>query len=80
MLVLDDAFVSTGSYNLDQRSLAYNLEMVVNIVDEGCAREAASFLEEDMAAGVEISLAAYAKRPWYVRLLERCAYALRRWL
>jgi cardiolipin synthase len=80
MLVLDDAFVSVGSYNLDQRSLVYNLEMVVNIVDEACARAAASFLEEDMAAGVEISLAAYAKRPWYVRLLERCAYALRRWL
>jgi cardiolipin synthase len=80
MLVLDDAFVSIGSYNLDQRSLAYNLELVVNIVDERCAREAASFLEEDIAASQEVLLAAYAKRPWYVRLLERCAYALRRWL
>jgi cardiolipin synthase len=80
MLVLDDAFVSIGSYNLDQRSLAYNLELVVNILDELCAREAATFLDEDMAASKELQLAAYRSRPWYVRLLERCAYALRRWL
>lgn len=80
MLVLDDTFVSIGSYNLDQRSLAYNLEMVVNIIDERCTREAASFLEEDMAASNELSLAAYTRRPWYIRVLERCAYALRRWL
>jgi cardiolipin synthase len=80
MMVLDEGFVSIGSYNLDQRSLVYNLEMVVNIIDDSCAREAATFLEEDMAASKELSLAAYSKRSLFVRILERLAYALRRWL
>ena len=33
VLAVDDAFVSIGSYNFDHRSLAYNLEMVVNVLD-----------------------------------------------
>ena len=32
-LVVDDTFVSIGSYNFDHRSLAYNLELVVNVID-----------------------------------------------
>ena len=31
VLAVDDVFVSIGSYNFDHRSLAYNLEMVVNV-------------------------------------------------
>jgi cardiolipin synthase len=80
MLVVDDGFVSIGSYNLDHRSLAYNLELVVNILDDRCARDAAAFLEEDIAASSELSLAAYSKRPLYMRIIERLAYALRRWM
>ena len=34
VLAVDDAFVSIGSYNFDHRSLAYNLEMVVNVLDD----------------------------------------------
>jgi hypothetical protein len=37
-------------------------------------------LEEDMAASGELTLAAFSRRSWLVRGLERCAYALRRWL
>ena len=80
MLVVDDAFVSIGSYNLDHRSLAYNLELVVNILDGVCNAAAVAMLEEDMAASGELTLAAFARRSWLVRAVERCAYALRRWL
>jgi cardiolipin synthase A/B len=80
LLVIDDEFVSIGSYNLDHRSLAYNLELVVNILDARCAQEAATFLEEDIAASTELSLSTYSKRPLYMRIIERLAYALRRWM
>ena len=80
LLAVDDAFVSIGSYNLDHRSLAYNLELVVNILDEACNAAAVSMLEEDMAASTELKLVDFVKRSWFVRLLERTAYALRRWL
>jgi cardiolipin synthase len=80
LLVVDDEFVSIGSYNLDHRSLAYNLELVVNVLDRSCNGEATAMLEDDMAASAELTLQEFARRRWYVRLLERCAYALRRWL
>ena len=38
VLSVDDVFVSIGSYNFDHRSLAYNLEMVVNVVDQRASR------------------------------------------
>ena len=72
--------MSIGSYNLDHRSLAYNLELVVNILDGPCNAAAVAMLEEDMAASTELTLAAFSRRSWFVRLLERMAYALRRWL
>ena len=80
LLAVDDQFVSIGSYNLDHRSLAYNLELVVNIVDGPCNAAAVAMLEEDMAASTELTLAAFARRSWFVRLLERMAYAVRKWL
>jgi hypothetical protein len=37
-------------------------------------------LTSDMAASEEVTPAAFARRSWATRLLERLAYALRRWL
>ena len=45
LLVIDDAFVSIGSYNFDHRSLAYNLEMVVNVLDAPATKETIAMLE-----------------------------------
>src|SRR6185312_13187001 len=53
-LMVDDVFVSIGSYNFDHRSLAYNLEVVVNVVDPTCATEVATMLISDMAASEEV--------------------------
>jgi cardiolipin synthase len=80
LLAVDDRFVSLGSYNLDHRSLHYNLELVVNVLDTRFNADSVAMIEEDMAACTELSLAEFARRPWYVRLAERLAYALRRWL
>ena len=78
--MVDDAFVSVGSYNFDHRSLAYNLELVANIIDPATATEVGSMLLSDMAASEELTGPVFAKRGWFVRLLERLAYGLRRWL
>jgi len=79
-LMVDDAFVSIGSYNFDHRSLAYNLELVVNVVDPATATEVGTMLVSDMAASEELTAAAFAQRGWLARLIERIAYGLRRWL
>jgi cardiolipin synthase len=79
-LLVDDDFVSLGSYNLDHWSLAYNLEVVVNTLDRAYHEDVRTMLEEDMAGGEEITLEEFKRRPLINRLLEKLAYKLRLWL
>jgi cardiolipin synthase len=78
-LLVDDAFVSLGSYNFDHRSLVYNLELVVNSLDRDHAAEVAALLESDMAAGQEVDWQIFRRRSFLTRLLERLAYSFRHW-
>ena len=80
VLSVDDVFVSIGSYNFDHRSLAYNLEMVVNVVDTRASADVIAMLESDIAASEELTREGFGNRPLVVRLLERIAYAFRKWL
>ena len=78
-LLVDDAFVSLGSYNFDHRSLVYNLELVVNSLDREHAAEVAALLETDMAASHEVDWQIFRRRSLLTRLLERFAYGFRHW-
>jgi cardiolipin synthase len=78
-LLVDHDFVSIGSYNFDHRSLAYNLEMVVNVVDRTLNGQVAEMLESNMGAGREIDWAIFRRRSLLVRILERIAYGFRHW-
>ena len=80
VLSVDDLFVSIGSYNFDHRSLAYNLEMVVNVVDGRASADVIAMLEADMTTSEELTREGFGSRPLVVRLLERLAYAFRKWL
>jgi cardiolipin synthase len=80
VLSVDDLFVSIGSYNFDHRSLAYNLEMVVNVIDQRASADVVAMLESDMAASEELTREGFGRRPLLVRLLERIAYSFRKWL
>lgn len=79
-LLVDRDFVSLGSYNLDHRSLAYNLEMVVNTLDPTYNAQVARMFQDDMESGQEITRDEFARRSLLSRLLERIAYSLRHWL
>lgn len=78
-LLVDDGFVSLGSYNVDHRSLVYNLEMVVNALDREHNAQVAAMLEADMAASQEIHWESFRRRSLLSRILERVAYAFRHW-
>ena len=80
VLAIDDTFVSIGSYNFDHRSLAYNLEMVVNVLDAPASKETIAMLEADIAASEELTRDTFGSRPLLMRLMERIAYAFRKWL
>lgn len=78
-LLVDQDFVSLGSYNVDHRSLVYNLELVVNTLDRSFNAEVAAMLEADMTASEEVRWDVFRHRSLLARLLERLAYSLRHW-
>jgi cardiolipin synthase len=78
-LLVDEDFVSIGSYNVDHRSLAYNLEMVVNVLDRELNAQVADMLESDMRASQEVDWATFSRRSLLTRFLERVAYGFRHW-
>jgi cardiolipin synthase len=79
-IAVDDAFVSLGSYNFDRRSLAYNLELVVNVIDVGYTADVAAMLDKEIGDAREVTAETFGHRSPFVRLLERLAYGLRKWL
>ncbi len=78
-LLVDEDFVSIGSYNVDHRSLVYNLEMVVNVLDRDLNASVAAVLESDMGRAQEVDWARFRRRSLLVRILERIAYGFRHW-
>ncbi len=80
VLVVDDVFTSIGSYNLDQRSLAYNLEMVCNATDARHAIDVSAMLHSEMAEAIEQTRESFARRGILARVLQAFAYLFRRWL
>ncbi len=78
-LLVDDGFVSLGSYNIDHRSLVYNLELVVNALDREHNAQVAAMLKADMAASQEIHWDAFRRRSLLSRILQRLAYSFRHW-
>ncbi|HWE25562.1 MAG TPA: phospholipase D-like domain-containing protein [Myxococcales bacterium] len=79
-IVVDGAWCTIGSYNLDQRSLQYNWEVALSIADD----EAAFALEERFARDLllcrEVDPAQWRRRPFWDRLRERIFYYFRLWL
>jgi cardiolipin synthase len=78
--VVDGVWATIGSYNLDARSLFHNLEVVLLIVDRGFAGALDVQMGVDLARCREVELAAWTKRPWYMKLLEWFCFQFRHWL
>ena len=77
--VIDD-WATVGSYNLDYRSLLYNLEVnVASRASEFVAALEASF-REDLGQTKEVSLADWKLRPFGQKMLEWIFYRLRKLL
>ena len=79
-ILVDDAFVSIGTYNFDHRSLAYNLEMMANVFDQPFAAAVDAMLAYEMTTADEVTMATVEARPMLLRLFDRLALSLRRWL
>jgi cardiolipin synthase len=70
-MVVDGAWASVGSANLDRRSIAFNREANLNIFDEAFAVEMGKVFEDDLARSKKVILEEWVKRPFHEKVLER---------
>ena len=76
--VIDDAFATIGSYNLDERSWRKNMEVNLAVEDEAFAQHVRRWFDHDCASARKIELDDWRARPAARRALEWIAYGLRR--
>ena len=77
VMIVDDAWVSVGSTNFDNRSFSLNDEANLNILDPEFAAAQSKVFEADRALSREITLEAWRQRPWQEKVKEWAAGLLR---
>lgn len=78
--VVDATWSTVGSYNLDHRSLVYNLEVVIETVDPGIGALMHAEFEAGARCCARLDLQAWQNRPIWRKCLAWLFYQLRRWL
>lgn len=71
IMIVDDAFVTVGSVNFDNRSFAINDEANLCLLGRAAARPFLRAFADDLAASSPLTLAAYASRPWWTKAADR---------
>ena len=77
VMIVDDAWVSVGSTNFDNRSFRLNDEANLNVLDPGFARAQSEVFAADRARSKEITLEDWRRRPWRERVMEQLARLIR---
>lgn len=70
ILIVDDAFVTLGSVNFDERSFRINDEQNVNIIDREFAAKMLAQFERDRAQSRAVTLEDLKKTPWHLRAFQ----------
>ncbi|MDF1562675.1 MAG: phospholipase D-like domain-containing protein [Deltaproteobacteria bacterium] len=78
--LVDERWCTIGTYNLDQRSYRYNLEVNATLLGEEVVGLLARAFRLDTAVCEEVELEHWRKRGLWRRLRAFIAYRLRRWL
>jgi cardiolipin synthase len=77
-IVVDGAWGTVGTMNLDNRSMAFNNECTFLAFDPALAGALERMFTDDLAHAEEIDLATFRKRPLRARALEQGAHLLSR--
>ena len=72
-MVIDGAWSVIGSMNFDSRSLAFNDETNLLVLDRRFGAHMDSVFLDDLRCGDEMTSAVLARRAWWQRILERGA-------
>jgi cardiolipin synthase len=77
VMIVDDAWVSVGSTNFDNRSFRLNDEANLNVFDREFARTQVEVFEMDRSRARRLTLEQWQDRPWTEKLAEHAAGLLR---
>jgi cardiolipin synthase len=78
--VIDGAWSTIGSTNIDRRSFLHNYELNVVVVDPGFGADMESAFNEDLRDSKQITLDAWRHRPWSDRIKEMAARLTEYWI
>jgi cardiolipin synthase len=78
--VIDGVWTCVGSYNLDSISLRYNLEVVVEVIDDQIGAEMERQFTADRAATDAFDPQSWSRLPWWRRALAWLAFQVHSWL
>jgi cardiolipin synthase len=79
-LCIDAIWSTVGSYNLDARSLNYNWEVALEVVDAQVAVELQRKFERDLERCAEVNQAEWRQRGLWQKIREPFFYFFRLWL
>lgn len=78
--VIDATWSTIGSYNLDARSLRYNLEVIVEIIDGDVGAGMVEQFRIDQESTTPFELATWKAFSWWRKALAWLAFRFRSWL
>lgn len=78
--VIDSAWSTIGSANIDRRSFLHNYELNVVVLDPGFGRDMESAFSEDLRDSKEVTLERWRHRPWSDRIKEMIARLGEYWI
>lgn len=78
--VIDEAWSTIGSANIDRRSFIHNHELNVVVIDPAFGREMESAFNEDLRDSKEVTLEQWRDRPWANRVKEWAARLTEYWI
>jgi len=70
LMIVDDAWVTCGSINFDDRSFRINGEANINVYDPIFAARQIEIFEQDKEKSLRMSRREFRQRPWYMRAVE----------
>ena len=76
--VVDGLWLSVGTMNFDNRSLALNDESTLMVLDSAAGRRMEEVFLDDLRDAKQIDLAAFRRRPWTQRVAEWAANQITR--
>ncbi len=77
---IDGQWATVGSYNIDHRSWAQNLEVNVNVVGEEFSNHLKAVFLEDEKRCIELIYADWKRRPLWLKIVERFFHLFRKWM